>query len=96
MLACGLACMPCIGFFAYQETKPVKMLFANGDYVLAINAAKRARDIGFIAVVLGTMMWMVIYGTLIKPLFESEPPCDRWPDCVPPDWVEPHTTDGRL
>lgn len=51
---------------------------------------------GFLAVVFGTMMWMCIFGMVIKPNLSSEVPCEGYPDCVPKHWVEPVTTNGRL
>ena len=84
----AVACIPCIGMVAVNKTKEIKTLHANGEAALALHTAKSSAHIGFLGVVFGTMIWMVVFGLVLKPLMESEPPCEGYPDCVPDEWME--------
>ena len=83
----ALFCMPCVGVVAVNKQKEIPRLHSRGEALLALDTAKRASHIGFLGVVFGTMLWMVVFGLIIKPQIASEPPCDNYPDCVPDEWL---------
>jgi hypothetical protein len=83
----AVGCIPCVGVMALNKKKEVKTLHAAGDTFASEDAAKQASHIGFLGVVFGAMIWMVVFGLFIKPLLEGEPPCDNYPDCVPDEWA---------
>lgn len=83
----AIGCIPCIGMVAVNKQKEVKALHTQGEAALAMHTAKSAAHIGFLGVVFGTMIWMVVFGLIIKPLMTSEPACEGYPDCVPDEWI---------
>ena len=83
----AVACIPCIGMVALNKQKEIEILHKQGDPVQAVHAAKSAAHIGFLGVVFGTMIWMVVFGLIIKPLIAGEDPCEGYPDCVPDEWL---------
>ncbi len=84
----AIGCIPCIGMVAVNKEKEAKALHAKGEAALALHTTKSAAHIGFLGVVFGTMIWMVVFGLIIKPLIASDPPCEGYPDCVPDAWLE--------
>lgn len=76
---CSVGCLPCVGWMALQSAKDVAVLWNQDEIPGAINAQKKANHLGFVSVVFGTLIWMVVFGLLIKPAIESEPPCDNFP-----------------
>lgn len=83
----GVVCLPCLGIAGLRQAQKMGGLWRGNDFTAVNNAKKTANHLGFVATVFGTLMWMVVYGLVVKPLIASEPPCDNYPDCVPETWL---------